>query len=42
LPDDDGLLGTMISNICYDNARSYIGLPDLIAAKKSAGKSQTH
>jgi glucuronate isomerase len=27
LPDDDGLLGTMIRNICYHNARDYLALP---------------
>jgi glucuronate isomerase len=37
LPNDDGLLGTMISNICHANAKSYLALPDLATAKK-AGK----
>jgi glucuronate isomerase len=27
LPNDDALLGTMISNICYSNARDYFALP---------------
>jgi len=39
LPNDDGLLGTMISNICFANARSYLGLPDLVTAKKNGRKS---
>lgn len=38
LPDDDGLLGTMISNICHANARCYLNLPDLKTAKKASGK----
>jgi glucuronate isomerase len=41
LPDDDGLLGTIISNICYSNARSYLALPDLVTAKRTAKKSPT-
>jgi glucuronate isomerase len=28
LPDDDALLGTMIGNICYRNARQYLALPE--------------
>jgi glucuronate isomerase len=39
LPNDEGLLGTMIQNICYANARAYLALPDLKAAKKSARKT---
>jgi glucuronate isomerase len=27
IPDDDSLLGPMIQNICYDNARQYLSLP---------------
>lgn len=27
LPDDDALLGSMVRNICYENARSFIALP---------------
>ena len=27
IPDDDTLLGTMIRNICYSNARNYLALP---------------
>lgn len=42
LPNDDGLLGTMISNICHANARSYLALPDLVTAKKSSRKTITH
>ncbi len=28
LPDDDSLLGPMVRNICYENARSFIDLPE--------------
>ncbi|MGD0745596.1 MAG: glucuronate isomerase [Verrucomicrobiota bacterium] len=28
IPDDDSLLGPMISNICYHNARQYLALPE--------------
>ena len=42
LPNDDGLLGTMISNICYANAKQYLGLPDLVSAKKSGKKTAAH
>ncbi len=41
LPNDDGLLGTMISNICYSNARQYLNLPDLQTAKKTDQKTAT-
>ncbi len=34
LPNDDKLIGRMISNICYSNAKEYLGLPDLNAVKK--------
>jgi glucuronate isomerase len=33
LPDDDTLVGGMIANICYGNARRYFGLPDIGAAE---------
>jgi len=33
VPDDDTLLGPMIRNICYGNARQYLGLP--VAASES-------
>ena len=26
IPNDDELVGTMIQNICYDNAKAYLGL----------------
>ena len=29
LPDDDTLLGPMIRNICYANARQYLAMPDV-------------
>jgi glucuronate isomerase len=41
LPNDDGLLGNMISNICHANAKSYLSLPDLATARKSSRKSVT-
>jgi glucuronate isomerase len=28
LPDDEPLLGSMVRNICYSNARQYLALPD--------------
>ncbi len=34
VPNDDKLLGPMIRNICYSNARNYLDLPDLAAARK--------
>lgn len=35
LPDAPALLGDLIRNICYHNARQYLNLPDLIRAQKS-------
>jgi glucuronate isomerase len=26
IPDDDAMVGTMIENICFNNARDYLGL----------------
>jgi len=28
LPNDEALLGAMIRNICYSNARHYLALPE--------------
>jgi glucuronate isomerase len=42
LPNDDSLLGTMISNICHANARNYLALPDLATAKKDNAKTIMH
>jgi len=39
LPNDEALLGTMIRNICYGNAKAYLALPDLIAARKSSRRT---
>jgi glucuronate isomerase len=39
LPNDEGLLGTMIRNICYQNARAYLALPELKATRKSSRKT---
>ncbi len=41
LPNDDGLLGTMITNICHSNAKSYLSLPDLTTFKKLGRKSSS-
>jgi glucuronate isomerase len=32
LPDDEALLGPLIRNLCYGNARSYFGFEDLPAS----------
>jgi glucuronate isomerase len=32
LPDDDTLMGPMIKNICYTNAKNYLAFPDVDAA----------
>jgi glucuronate isomerase len=29
LPADEKLIGTMISDICFDNAANYLGLPSV-------------
>jgi glucuronate isomerase len=41
LPNDEALLGTMIHNICYRNARQYLGLPETLrtAARVADGKN---
>ncbi len=33
LPDDDTLLGPMIRNICYSNARNYLALPGAVESE---------
>jgi glucuronate isomerase len=38
VPDDDALLGALIRNICYGNARNYLALPGSVEA---AGKRPT-
>src|SRR4030095_847617 len=35
-PDDDTLLGTLIWNICYANARNYLGLPGSVKAARES------
>jgi len=40
LPNDEGLLGAMIRNICHGNAKAYLALPELNAAKKPARKAK--
>jgi glucuronate isomerase len=30
LPDDEKLIGTMIANICFDNAANYLSLPAVL------------
>jgi glucuronate isomerase len=41
IPEDDALLGPMIRNICYSNARNYLALPtgDTDTRKRPAGKA---
>jgi len=39
LPNDEALLGTMIRNICYENAKAFLALPELRRAKKSSRKA---
>lgn len=34
LPNDLNLLGNMIRNLCYHNARQYLDLPDMLTAQK--------
>lgn len=41
LPNDEALLGPMIRNICYGNAKAYLALPDMITARKGARKIAT-
>src|ERR1051326_1070167 len=44
LPDDDTLLGPMIRNICYSNARNYLALPgrlEIESRKKPASRSES-
>jgi len=36
LPDDDSLLGPLIRNLCYANARSYLNLPGDVRAPDAA------
>lgn len=36
IPNDEALVGTMIENICYGNARQYFGFPELKNAKPAA------
>jgi glucuronate isomerase len=42
LPDDENLVGPMIRNICYSNARNYLALPggsDVESRKRSVSRS---
>jgi glucuronate isomerase len=39
LPNDDKLLGIMIRNICYDNAKQYLGLEIPAQESAPAGRS---
>jgi glucuronate isomerase len=41
VPDDDMLIGTMIRNICYGNARQYFGFPPADAKDSSAQSGST-
>jgi len=43
IPNDEKLVGPMIKNICYANAKNYLAFPgvtDDITAKNSGGKSR--
>jgi len=44
IPDDDALVGSMIRNICYENARRYLAFPETktsgITAKRPAARRQ--
>jgi len=39
IPNDDSLLGPMIRNICYGNAREYLALPAIAASGKTCHSS---
>jgi glucuronate isomerase len=41
IPDDDLLIGTMIRNICYGNAKQYFAFPDAAKAAKAAAAGGT-
>ena len=41
IPDDDMLIGTMIQNICYGNAKQYFAFPDASKAAKAAASGTT-
>jgi glucuronate isomerase len=40
IPNQPSLLGPMIRNICYANARQYFGLPSAPAAPRTTARSQ--
>ncbi len=40
IPDDEMLVGTMVQNICFSNAKQYFGIPAL-KAEKPAGSTTT-
>jgi glucuronate isomerase len=40
IPDDDSLIGPMISNICFGNARFFLGFPDADTDSKSTGRKR--
>lgn len=41
IPNDDALVGPMIRNICFANAKNYFALPDSLAAAKSAPTAES-
>jgi hypothetical protein len=41
LPEDEMLLGPMIQNICYANARQYLALPKAGGDPKSDGRKRS-
>jgi glucuronate isomerase len=40
IPDDEGLLGPLIENICFHNARQYLNLPALGTAKGTGSRGK--
>src|SRR6185436_521998 len=40
IPNDDGLIGPMIRNICYANAELYLNLPGKVVASEAGSGAQ--
>jgi hypothetical protein len=38
IPDDEVLIGPMIRNICYANARQYLAIPDVPAGVEAPNR----
>jgi glucuronate isomerase len=41
LPNDEALLGTMVRNICYSNARQFLGLPEPRPSASNGARRRT-